>query len=78
MKEDLIRISVGLEDVEDITWDLDQALTYATGTNREGEKVGESAADQRAAAERAAQLAAEQAAFDADAAAYEAAKKEGK
>lgn len=80
MKEDLIRISVGLEDVEDIIWDLDQALTYATGTNREGEKVGESAADQRAAAaaERAAQLAAEQAAFDADAAAYEAAKKEGK
>lgn len=68
MKEDLIRISVGLEDVEDIIWDLDQALTYATGTNREGEKVGESAADQRAAAERAAQLAAEQAAFDADAA----------
>lgn len=78
MKEDLIRISVGLEDVEDIIWDLDQALTYATGTNREGEKVGESAADQRAAAERAAQLAAEQAAFDADAAAYEAAKKEGR
>lgn len=70
MKEDLIRISVGLEDVEDIIWDLDQALTYATGTNREGEKVGESAADQRAAAERAAQLAAEQAAFDADAACY--------
>lgn len=78
MKEDLIRISVGLEDVEDIIWDLDQALTYATGTNREGEKVGESAADQRVAAERAAQLAAEQAAFDAHAAAYEAAKKEGR
>ena len=29
--EDLIRISVGLEDVEDILWDLDQALTTAVG-----------------------------------------------
>src|SRR5665648_545975 len=29
--EDLIRISVGLEDVEDILWDLDQALTAAVG-----------------------------------------------
>jgi O-acetylhomoserine (thiol)-lyase len=28
--EDLVRISVGLEDVEDIIWDLDQALTAAT------------------------------------------------
>ncbi len=28
--EDLVRISVGLEDVEDILWDLDQALTAAT------------------------------------------------
>ncbi len=28
--EDLIRISVGLEDVEDVLWDLDQALTAAT------------------------------------------------
>ena len=28
--EDLIRISVGLEDVEDIIWDLDQALQAAT------------------------------------------------
>jgi O-acetylhomoserine (thiol)-lyase len=28
--DDLIRISVGLEDVEDIVWDLDQALTAAT------------------------------------------------
>src|SRR5947209_7513056 len=27
---DLIRISVGLEDVEDVLWDLDQALTTAT------------------------------------------------
>jgi O-acetylhomoserine (thiol)-lyase len=27
---DLIRISVGLEDVEDVLWDLDQALTAAT------------------------------------------------
>ncbi|MFD7309310.1 O-acetylhomoserine aminocarboxypropyltransferase/cysteine synthase family protein [Promicromonospora sp. NPDC059942] len=32
--EDLIRISVGLEDAEDILWDLDQALTKATGVNR--------------------------------------------
>jgi len=28
--EDLVRISVGLEDLEDILWDLDQALTAAT------------------------------------------------
>jgi O-acetylhomoserine (thiol)-lyase len=27
--EDLIRVSVGLEDVEDVLWDLDQALTAA-------------------------------------------------
>ncbi|MBB2901669.1 O-acetylhomoserine (thiol)-lyase [Kineococcus radiotolerans] len=32
--EDLIRISVGLEDVEDVLWDLDQALTAAVGGNR--------------------------------------------
>ncbi|MGI5188636.1 O-acetylhomoserine aminocarboxypropyltransferase/cysteine synthase family protein [Promicromonospora sp. CA-289599] len=32
--EDLVRISVGLEDIEDILWDLDQALTKATGANR--------------------------------------------
>jgi O-acetylhomoserine (thiol)-lyase len=32
--EDLVRISVGLEDVEDILWDLDRALTKATGVNR--------------------------------------------
>lgn len=31
---DLIRISVGLEDPEDIVWDLDQALTAATGVSR--------------------------------------------
>jgi O-acetylhomoserine (thiol)-lyase len=28
--EDLIRISVGIEDVDDIIWDLDQALTAAS------------------------------------------------
>jgi O-acetylhomoserine (thiol)-lyase len=28
--EDLVRISVGLEDVEDVLWDLDQALAAAT------------------------------------------------
>ncbi|MCY4665432.1 MAG: PLP-dependent transferase, partial [Acidimicrobiaceae bacterium] len=27
---DMVRISVGLEDVEDIIWDLDQDLTAAT------------------------------------------------
>jgi O-acetylhomoserine (thiol)-lyase len=27
--EDLVRISVGLEDLDDILWDLDQALTAA-------------------------------------------------
>lgn len=32
--EDLVRISVGLEDTEDILWDLDQALTAATGRSR--------------------------------------------
>ncbi len=31
---DLIRISVGLEDPDDILWDLDQALTAATGVSR--------------------------------------------
>lgn len=31
---DLIRISVGLEDPEDILWDLDNALTAATGASR--------------------------------------------
>jgi O-acetylhomoserine (thiol)-lyase len=31
VKPDLIRISVGLEDVEDIIWDIDQALEAATG-----------------------------------------------
>lgn len=31
---DLIRISVGIEDPEDILWDLDQALTLATGETR--------------------------------------------
>ena len=32
--QDLIRISVGLEDLDDILWDLDQALTAATGLER--------------------------------------------
>jgi O-acetylhomoserine (thiol)-lyase len=27
---DFIRLSVGLEDIEDILWDLDQALSTAT------------------------------------------------
>ncbi|WP_449385445.1 O-acetylhomoserine aminocarboxypropyltransferase/cysteine synthase family protein [Cellulomonas soli] len=33
---DLVRISVGLEDPEDILWDLDQALTAASGVDRAG------------------------------------------
>jgi O-acetylhomoserine (thiol)-lyase len=32
--EDLVRISVGIEDVADIIWDLDQALSQATGVTR--------------------------------------------
>jgi O-acetylhomoserine (thiol)-lyase len=31
---DLVRLSVGIEDVDDILWDLDQALTKATGEER--------------------------------------------
>jgi O-acetylhomoserine (thiol)-lyase len=31
---DLIRLSIGLEDLDDILWDIDQALTAATGENR--------------------------------------------
>jgi len=34
VRPDLIRISVGLEDPDDIIWDLDQALTAATGATR--------------------------------------------
>ncbi len=30
--EDLVRISIGLEDIEDILWDLDQALDAASET----------------------------------------------
>ncbi|WP_045822822.1 O-acetylhomoserine aminocarboxypropyltransferase/cysteine synthase family protein [Williamsia herbipolensis] len=33
--DDLIRISVGIEDIEDILWDLDQALAAATATGEE-------------------------------------------
>ena len=35
VRPDLIRISVGLEDVADILWDLDQAITAATGRTRQ-------------------------------------------
>jgi|SRR5690606_4004767 len=38
--EDLVRISVGLEDVEDILWDLEQALTAATEATRTTVAVG--------------------------------------
>ncbi|MFI7580065.1 aminotransferase class I/II-fold pyridoxal phosphate-dependent enzyme [Kocuria kalidii] len=41
VREDLIRLSVGLEDVEDILWDLDQALTAATGHARESAPTAE-------------------------------------
>ena len=30
---DLVRLSIGLEDVEDIWWDIDQALTKAAEVN---------------------------------------------
>jgi O-acetylhomoserine (thiol)-lyase len=32
--QDLVRVSVGIEDVDDILWDLDQSLTAATGRGR--------------------------------------------
>lgn len=32
--DDLVRLSIGLEDVDDILWDIDQALTVATGRPR--------------------------------------------
>ena len=28
---DMVRLSIGLEDIDDILWDLDQALVAATG-----------------------------------------------
>ena len=36
MTDDMVRVSVGLETVEDIVWDLDQAITKAVapGTRR--------------------------------------------
>ena len=37
---DLVRISVGIEDVEDIIWDLDQALERATSGERPAEVTG--------------------------------------
>ncbi|MFI7483855.1 O-acetylhomoserine aminocarboxypropyltransferase/cysteine synthase family protein [Kocuria sp. M1R5S2] len=43
VRADLIRLSVGLEDVEDILWDLDQALTAATGLTRESAPTVEGA-----------------------------------
>jgi O-acetylhomoserine (thiol)-lyase len=36
--EDLVRISIGLEDIEDILWDLDQALDAASEAPNESEK----------------------------------------
>jgi O-acetylhomoserine (thiol)-lyase len=37
---DLVRISVGLEDVDDICWDLDRALRRATGLGRAAATAG--------------------------------------
>ncbi len=34
--DDLVRVSIGLEDVDDVLWDLDQGLTAATGRTRDG------------------------------------------
>ena len=34
VRPEAVRISVGLEDIDDIEWDLDQALTAATGRER--------------------------------------------
>jgi len=31
---DFIRLSIGIEDIEDILWDLDQALGYRNKLNR--------------------------------------------
>ncbi len=31
---DMVRLSVGIEDIEDITWDLDQALTASQKRRR--------------------------------------------
>ena len=45
VKPDLIRISVGLEDLDDILWDLDQALTAATsGKSATGVTASETSA----------------------------------
>ena len=32
----MVRLSVGLEDVDDILWDIDRALTAATTDDRTG------------------------------------------
>ena len=70
--EDLIRISVGLEDAVDIIWDLDQALTIASGRNHAGEVVGTASADELVARREAAEAeaAAQKEALEADAAAH--------
>ncbi|HET7415988.1 MAG TPA: O-acetylhomoserine aminocarboxypropyltransferase/cysteine synthase family protein [Arthrobacter sp.] len=47
--EDLVRISVGLEDLEDILWDLDQALTAAVPAGgRVSEETGGRVSEERA------------------------------
>ena len=38
---DLVRVSVGLEDLDDILWDLDQALTVATASGDSHDTVAE-------------------------------------
>jgi O-acetylhomoserine (thiol)-lyase len=42
---DLVRISVGLEDLDDILWDLDQALTAAGATDAAAQATGDPARD---------------------------------
>ena len=38
--DDFVRLSVGLEDIDDILWDLDQALDKAVATVSNGHRVG--------------------------------------
>ena len=47
--EDLVRISIGLEDIEDILWDLDQALDQATAATADGVSAEAALPDELAA-----------------------------
>ncbi|WP_253905837.1 O-acetylhomoserine aminocarboxypropyltransferase/cysteine synthase family protein [Arthrobacter sp. H5] len=50
--EDLVRISVGLEDLDDILWDLDQALNLATDLHAAADGLGRSPVVDQARDER--------------------------